>query len=84
MHPDLALSHIELAALKRLKSIEIVLGATSNVHATCLQDKTDCKIHRALFLSFLHSERRLPISYNDSKSILSRQLDELKHVARAN
>ena len=34
--PDLALSHTELVALKRLKSLEIVLGATPNVHATFL------------------------------------------------
>jgi len=75
---------MELVALKRIKSIEIVLGATSNVHATFLQDKPDSKIPRALFLLFLLRDRLLPITFNDSKSILSRQLDEIKHVARAN
>jgi len=58
--------------------------ATPNVTATFLQDKPDCNIPRALFLSLLLRDRLLPISFNDSKSILNRQLDKLKHVARAN
>ena len=73
--PDLALSHTELVALKGLKSLEIVLGVTPNVHTPFLQDKPDCNIQRP---------SELPISFNDSKSILNRQLDELKPVAHAN
>ena len=81
---DLLLSHTDLVALKRLKSLAIVLGETPNVSATFLQDKPDCHIPRALYLSLLLRDRLLPISFNYSKSILSRQLDELKHCARAN
>ena len=81
---DLALSHTELVALKRLKSLAIVLGATASVPATFLQDKPDCNIPRALFLSLLLRDRLLPISFSVSKSILNRQLDELKHVIHVN
>ena len=83
-YPDLVLPHMELVALKLLKSLEIVLGATRNVPATFLQDKHDCNIPRALFLSLLLRDRLLPISFNNSKSILNRQLDELKHVIHVN
>jgi hypothetical protein len=82
--PDLALSHTELVALKGLKSIEIVLGVTPNVHTPVLQDKPDSNMPRAPFLSLLLRDRLLPISFNDSKSILNRRLDELKHVTHAN
>jgi hypothetical protein len=82
--PDLVLSHTDLVALKRLKSLAIVLGATPNVSVTFLQDKPDCNIPRALFLALLLRDRLLPISFNYSKSILNRKLDELKHFARAN
>jgi hypothetical protein len=71
-------------ALKRLKNLAIVLGATPNVSVTFLQDKPDCNIPRALLLALLLRDRLLPISFNYSKSILNRKLDELKHFARAN
>ena len=53
------------------------------VPATFLQDKSDRNMSRVIFLSLLLRDRLLPISFNDSKSILNRQLDELKHFARA-
>jgi hypothetical protein len=79
-----ALSNTELVVLKRLKSLELVLMATPNVSATFLQDEPDCNIPRALLLSLLLRDRLLPISFNDSKSILNRQLYILKHFTRAN
>ena len=79
--PDLALSNTELVALKRVKSLEIVLGTTSNVTGTFLQDKPEYNIPRVLFLSLLLRDRLLPISYDDSKSILNRQLDVLIKVS---
>jgi hypothetical protein len=79
-----ALSNTELVALKGLKSIEIVQGVTPNVHTPFLQDKPDSNMPRAPFLSLLLRDRLLPISFNDSKSILNRRLDELKHVTHAN
>ena len=59
-----------------------MLGATANVSAAFLHDKPDCNI--PIFLSLLLRDRLLPIAFNDLRSILNRQLDELKHFARAN
>ena len=66
------------------KSRNCARGNSKCTSATFLQDNPECNIPRALFMSLLLRDRLLPILFNNSKSILNRQLDELKHFARAN